>query len=192
MAQAFLNVVSFLKESNFQLPHRDFAFDSTSESSESQQEYSSYRPSDFIYDGSSITCNEFNISYFWICRKLNLSKNKRNILLEYIKYNFPATNRVPKNYNSLCRSLNLQDDKVEKLVLCSVCYSKLKNRKQLNCEKCEKLKKKPCEQSKRKIVDAIVFDYKNQLSNVFGSKWNEIVDYKERKIHSRFKFIDYS
>jgi hypothetical protein len=152
-------------------------FDSSSVSSESDNEFPTYTPNDFIYDGSLITCKEFNLSFMWLCNRLNLSMNKRKILFNFTKTYFPTSNRLPSSYNSLCKLLNFKKNKSKKMALCSTCYSIIREKKQTMCSKCAN-KKLSCKE-KTKRIDAIVYDYKSQIKSVVSDKWQEIVHFKK-------------
>ena len=125
---------------------------------------------EFIYDGSRLTVQEFNLYFRWACQKLNLSKIHRNFLINLIKALLPRPNKIPSSYYSLVKSIQ-KDKSVSKkcFKICSLCYGHFD-------KKCEE---KDCQNPKKtKSIDALVFDFESHLTKIITRNWKNIQDYK--------------
>lgn len=157
--------------------------ESTDYSSESEVEFC--RPkkeTDFIYDGSRMTVKDFNIFFMWLCNKLKLSESKRHFLFKSIKTTYPSINNLPSTFDSLQAQIDTKKDNSKVLRLCSVCYAKKNDKDKSSCDSCTRKNISSNQQSKRELIDAIVYDYKEQLKSIISKNWVYIKSFKNGKV----------
>lgn len=127
---------------------------------------------EFIYEGSRLTVQEFNLYFRWACQKMNLSKVDRHFLINLIKALLPRPNKIPSSYYSLVKSLQKEKCVSKKCFkICSKCYGHF-------YKKCEDAN---CENPKKtKSIDALVFDFETHLTKIITRNWKNIQEYKSK------------
>lgn len=145
-------------------------------SADDKKEYINFNPNEFIYDrfnkGSSFTNEEFNITFTWLCLRLKLSINHRNLLLHFIKNLLPPNNKISSSYYLISKKLR-EKIKMRKQIfkICSNCYNKYE--KKCNNDQCVNKKKKLC-------IDVAYFDFQQHLKLVLKKNWSKIIEYKSK------------
>jgi hypothetical protein len=89
--------------------------------------------------------------------------------------------RLPSSYSALCKELKLKKERAKKFKMCSSCYSLIDGKNKESCNNCNQKNNNSKSKSKKKILDAVVFDYKQQIINIISHKWADIQDFKESK-----------
>jgi RNA polymerase subunit RPABC4/transcription elongation factor Spt4 len=120
-----------------------------------------------------LTFNEFRLSYFWICKEMNLANKHRDLLLKYLKRLLPSNNKLPNSYKTLKKDVN--EYSFQKYKVCVDCAGKISNN---NCPNC-------FSNNTSKQVDAAVFDFETQLTDIYIRNTQEILKYKGIFILSR-------
>jgi hypothetical protein len=111
-----------------------------------------------------LTIDEFRIAYFWLCKKLNLAKNGRDLLLKFIKRLLPTKNNLPHSYQTLKKDVN--EYRHQKFKVCISCGDKIFSE---NCSNCHVAGKQ---------VDASIFDFETHLREIFIRNKEVIHQYK--------------
>jgi hypothetical protein len=138
---------------------------------------------DFIFSGSKITLKDYNLYFLWICNKLKLSQRKRKFLYKSIKLTYPIENNLPTTFESLKKNFETKMGNSNIISLCDICYCEKIDKNIQNCGNCVKKKISRAKQSKRKIIEAVIYDYKNQLKFTLSKNWGKIRAFKESKVH---------
>ena len=111
-----------------------------------------------LYKDSNVRVQDFSVGFLVLCKRVNICKSGRNILLDFIKSILPPINEVPFSYNQLIKNLTLNKFKTSKL-----CRNCLKE----NCI---------CENTQKKIL-VHEFDVENQLRAVLNKNWELMCNY---------------
>ena len=151
-------------------------FEEELDDSEDQQEFLNYNTSEFIYGrsdkGSSLTNDEFNISFQWICTKLKISISNRNVLLHYIKNLLPPNNKIASSYYIINKKLT-EKTKMQKknLKYARVVMKNLKN---------NALTKSVLIKKKKLFIDVAFFDFQAHLELILKKNWLSIIEFKSK------------
>ena len=83
---------------------------------------------EFIYQNSHLNVNEFSKLFLWICQKLHISRNNRDVLLDFIRNLLPSDNKIPSSYYQIIKMNNFTKPKPK--VICPQCSVSLDSLKQ--------------------------------------------------------------
>ena len=157
----YLDVDSVLVDNVFTgYPDQDSSFESNSDIDDSNL-FKNINQTNSLYNGSNISIADFALSFLILCKRINISANAKDILLDYISSILPSENLVPSTYKMLIKNLSL--NKYETKTICPICFLD-------NCH---------CQNSEnRKPVKVYEFDVKNQIKSIVKKNWLTICSYK--------------
>jgi len=78
-----------------------------------------------IYEGSSLTLNQFRFIFIFFVHKMKLPLNQRDNLVKFVKYLLPANNILPYTYSSMVKHYFKDLNKPVILKLCNFCEQTL-------------------------------------------------------------------
>jgi hypothetical protein len=81
------------------------------ESEKDNDENSYYHNNKFLYEASHLKLFDFFILFVWLCQELNLPKNKRQVLLDFITVILPTSQADIKSYKTLYNILKMMQKK---------------------------------------------------------------------------------
>ena len=131
----------------------------------------------FIYQNSHLNVNEFSKLFLWICQKLHISRNNRDVLLDFIRNLLPSDNKIPSSYYQIIKMNNFTKPKPK--VICPQCPVSLDSLKQQHI----------CSQKSNNSiscspVEVIEFDVVEQLSAIIKKEWKTIRNYQSKLCRS--------
>jgi hypothetical protein len=158
-----------------------FSDSSDFETETNEENHKPLNAMDFIFSGSKITVKDYNLYFSWICNKLKLSERKRQFLYKSIKITYPSDNNLPSTFESMKKNIEMKARSSNVISLCDICYCKKIDRNKKNCDNCAKKKINLAKQSNRKIIEAVIYDYENQLKDTIQKNWDLIRAFKDSK-----------
>lgn len=110
----------------------------------------------------------------WLCNKLQLKRNSRGILLEFIRNLLPPDNKIAESYYKLLKFKNFK--KPTRKHLCTICYEEI-DISNINQHICY-LNTSCKTDLRKKHVEAIEFDIADQLGLILKKEWKTIQKYQ--------------
>lgn len=118
-----------------------------------------------MYQGSSLSLNEFCVLYSWISSKAKLNTKSKELILKFIKRVCPADNVVPNSIYRINTNLKVKKAKVQKI--CQTCSSLITDDNVCNNEECKSFNNcKPTEIIKYNVASQLSYVIDKQLQHI--------------------------
>jgi hypothetical protein len=136
---------------------------------------------EYIYNGSLISTQNFNLLVTLFTSHFNLSFKCVDELLKFIEFILPQPNNLITNYSSIIKTLEL-DNKYIQEYLCSNCWS-TKNNQNLLCNN-NKCTLYECDNSLQTecTIELFIFDINEQLNEIIKNEEQTIISYLNVKL----------
>ena len=144
-----------------------------SSSSSSEDDASQRNVRNELYKNAQLTVAEFNVLFQGCVGRMALPEAHCETLLNFVRLILPLDNNLPLSYRRIKKVVN--DECMEKTVLCSICFSELNDDKRCSSETCSShrkekfLKTTVCVGNVKKQIEYVINANREAISSYRGN-----------------------